>query len=80
MPPPPEAEGLVIEVRPGEGEPEVFVLETQDDGTLEIAVADDIDYGFDLEHLREHMDGALPVRVKLEERDGETVALTIEDV
>lgn len=80
MRPPPEAEGLITEIRPDEGEPESFVLETENDGSLEVNIADDVDYGLDLQHLHEHMEGDLPVRVELEERDGRAVALLIEDV
>ena len=80
MDPPPQAEGLITEIRPEEGEPESFVLETESDGSLEITLAEDVDYGMDLQHLHEHMDGDLPVRVELEERDGQAVALSIEDV
>ena len=79
MGPPPQAEGLITEIHPEEGEPESFVLET-DDGTLEVTLADDVDYGMDLQHLHEHMDGELPVKVELEERDGQAVALSIVDV
>lgn len=78
--PPSQAEGLITEIRPEEGDPETLVLETETDGSLEVTIADDIDYGFDLNHLHEHMDGDLPVRVELEERDGQAVALSIEDV
>lgn len=78
--PPSQAEGLITEIRPEEGGPQSFVLETETDGTLEVIIADDVDYGFDLHHLHEHMDGDLPVRVELEERDGQAVALSIEDV
>ena len=80
LPPPSQAEGLITEITPPEGEPESFVLETDEHGTLEVSIADDVDYGFDLQHLHEHMDGDLPVRVQLEERDGKAVALSIEDV
>ena len=37
------------------------------------------DYGFDLEHLEEHRAQALPVRVTLEEREGEAYAVEILD-
>jgi len=79
VPPPSRAEGLITEITPSAGEPEIFVLETRGDGSLEVLIAEDVDYGFDLEHLREHMDEDLPVIVELEERDGKTYATTIED-
>lgn len=37
------------------------------------------DYGFDLEHLAEHRAQALPVRVTLQERDGQAYAVEILD-
>lgn len=79
VPPPSQAEGLITEITPSEGEPEMFVLETQEHGSVEVFIAKDIDYGFDLAHLREHMEEELPVRVRLEERDVGAVALQIED-
>ena len=57
-----------------------FTLRTADEQSLEIAIADDVDYGFDLAHLREHMSTGDPVSCKLEERDGRLYALTVEDV
>ncbi len=80
MPPPVEAEGLIIEIHPREGEPARFLLETENNGTLEVFLADDVDYGFDLQHLHEHMNEGLPVSVQLEERDGQAGATQIDDV
>lgn len=78
--PPQEASGVISRVDPAQGPVEEFALETVRDGTLEIRIADDVDYGFDLDHLREHMDTADPVTVELETRDGTLYALSIEDV
>ena len=50
-----------------------------DDETYEIRIADDIEYDFPLSHLHEHLVGAEPVEVDLEERDDELYALSIED-
>ena len=50
------------------------------DVTYEIKIADDVDYGFPLGHLQEHLQSADPVGVDLEERDGDLYALTIEDL
>lgn len=47
--------------------------------TYEIRIAEDVNYGFDLAHLNEHMTTGDPVRCRLEERDGDLYALTIED-
>lgn len=49
------------------------------DVTYEIFIADDVDYGFPLGHLQEHVQSAGPVSVDLEERNGKLYALTIED-
>lgn len=51
------------------------------DVTYEIFIADDIDYGFPLGHLQEHLSTAEPVTVDLEVREDDRLyALTIEDV
>ena len=42
-------------------------------------IADDVAYGFDLEHVQEHADSGDPVRCALEERDGRAYALSIAD-
>ena len=47
--------------------------------TYEILIDDEVEYGFDLGHLQEHLSGSLPVRVELEERDGAIYAVTIDD-
>ena len=39
----------------------------------------DVDYGFDLAHLREHLEQRLPVTCVLERRGDELVALEIVD-
>ena len=71
--------GNVVEVEPAKGDVESFVVE--EDGTrYELLIADDVDYGFDLSHLREHKEGADPVRVSTEQRDDGAYALLIEDV
>ncbi len=47
--------------------------------SYEILTASDVEYGFDLAHLREHERLSDPVRVRLEERDGRLYALRIDD-
>ena len=70
----------VITAIEGEGsEVMSFTLETDDDGTFEVFIAADVDYGFDLAHLREHETTGDPVRCRLEERDGRAYALEIVD-
>ena len=71
--------GNVVQVEPAEGEVESFVVE-QDGTRYELRIADDVDYGFDLHHVREHMDAGDPVRVSTEERSDGAYALSIEDV
>ncbi len=71
--------GVIVDVE-SEGEAVTgFTLES-DDESFEISISEDVDYGFDLNHLNEHMETEEPVDVMLEERDDELVALSIEDV
>jgi hypothetical protein len=70
--------GIVVEVEPAEGDVESFVVE-QDGERYMLLIADDVDYGFDLAHLHEHMDTGEPVRVSSEKRSDGTYALLIED-
>jgi hypothetical protein len=77
--PPRDAEGYVVAVA-GEGsDVPSFTLQV---GTEEYEVLIDpaIDYGFDLAHLRDHQRSSEPVRCVLEQREGGTYALRIEDV
>lgn len=45
-----------------------------------IFIDEDVDYGFPIGHLREHMSSGEPVRVETSERDGKLYAQSIEDV
>ena len=47
--------------------------------TYRVAIADDVDYGFELRHLEEHAATGDPVRCRLEERDGQLYALRVDD-
>lgn len=77
---PSEVTGVLLDVE-SEGIGEVTSFELKDgDETYEIFIAEDVDYGFDLGHLNEHLTTGDPVRVPLEERDGKLYALEIEDV
>lgn len=49
------------------------------DETFDVLIADDVEYGFPLGHLQEHLQDALPVKVEIENRDGELYALSIDD-
>jgi hypothetical protein len=76
---PEEVTGVLLDVESeGVGEVTSFTLKEGDD-TYEIFIADDVDYGFNLGHLNEHLTTGDPVRVPLEERDGKLYALSIDD-
>jgi hypothetical protein len=75
---PDELTGLIVALDGKAGEITSFTLEAGLE-EYEIRIAPDVDYGFDLAHLREHQRDALPVRCELEEREGDLYALTIED-
>jgi hypothetical protein len=47
--------------------------------TLEVMIDPTRDYGFNLNHLYEHLDTGDPVHVPLEQRDGTAYAAEIED-
>ncbi len=77
--PPSELTGVIVAVK-GEGsEVRSFTLEAEGE-EHEILIASELDYGFDLAHLREHERTGEPVECRLFERDGRLYALTIEDV
>lgn len=76
---PSSALGVITQVE-GEGSAvRSFTLETDDHGTLEVFIAEEVDYGFDLAHLHEHETTGDPVQCLLEERDGRAYALEIVD-
>jgi hypothetical protein len=70
--------GEVVSVHPEEGSVERFELETGGERTT-ILIDAQLDYGFDLAHLREHMETGDPVRVDLELRVGDLYATQIDD-
>lgn len=76
---PDEVTGVLLDVESeGVGEVTSFTLKEGDD-TYEIFIAEDVDYGFNLGHLSEHLTTGDPVRVPLEVRDGKLYALSIDD-
>lgn len=78
--PPSEVTGVILEVD-SEGVDDVRSFRLKEgDQTYEIFIASDVDYGFPLGHLSEHLTSGDPVKVPLEERDGKLYALSIEDV
>jgi hypothetical protein len=76
---PGEVTGVLLDVESeGVGEVTSFTLKEGDD-TYEIFIAEDVDYGFNLGHLNEHLTTGDPVRVPLEVRDGRLYAVSIDD-
>lgn len=76
---PDEVTGVLLDIESeGIGEVTSFTLKEGDD-TYEIFIAEDVDYGFDLGHLNEHLTAGDPVRVPLEVRDGKLYAMSIDD-
>ena len=73
-----ELVGVIVDVENPGGEVRAFTLRS-DDELFEIAIADEVDYGFNLDHLREHLATGEPVRCTVEERRGTLRALTILD-
>ena len=49
------------------------------DRIYEVRIDPSVDYGFPLDHLNEHRISGDPVIVRVEEREGELYALSIED-
>ena len=72
--------GLVTDVEPEEGTPTGFTVEEDDGDAFLITIDPAHDYGFDLLHVRDHFIQEDPVEVTLEERAGDLVATSIEDV
>jgi hypothetical protein len=71
-------QGLITDIEVRHGRTVAITVDSGDESTRLLTPAD-VDYGFDLAHLREHLDEKLPVSVEVQERDGEKVALVIED-
>ena len=77
---PSEVTGVLLDIESeGLGEVTSFTLKDGDE-TYEIFIDENVDYGFDLGHLNEHMTAGDPVKVPLEERDGKLYAQSIDDV
>ena len=74
-----ELVGLIVDVRGRGNNVSSFTLRSADE-TYEIRIAPDVDYGFQLGHLRAHESSLYPVRCTFERREGELYALKIADV
>lgn len=79
-PAPGSVTGVISTIEPQEGPIESFEVIHPGEEARTIHIDPELDYGFDLEHLHEHMDQALPVKVGLEERDGTLYATSIDDL
>lgn len=76
---PGEVTGVLTDIESASvGDVQGFTLK-DGDKTYEILIDGDVEYGFDLGHLQEHLSGSLPVTVTLEERDGALYALSVDD-
>jgi hypothetical protein len=51
----------------------------QGEETFEILIDPEIDYDYNLGHISEHLSSGAPLRVEVEERDGELIATSISD-
>ena len=76
----PRLEGVVVAIESASIDDITSFTLKDGDQIYKIYIADDVEYGFPLGHLQEHVQGAEPVAVDTEERDGKLYALTIEDV
>lgn len=77
--PPEQVEGEIISLQYEAGALRSFTVRDLTGEIYELYIVRDVNYGFDLNHLREHRSTRDPVRCSVEERSGSLVALTIED-
>ncbi|HYZ10416.1 MAG TPA: hypothetical protein VE962_00810 [Actinomycetota bacterium] len=76
---PPSVTGLITSIdRSDRGGITGFTVEAEGE-RYDIRIDPGRDYGFDLEHLEEHRAQSDPVRVTIEERDGQAYAFEILD-
>lgn len=72
--------GVIVDIESAAiNDVESFTLK-DGDAVYEILIDTEVDYGFPLGHLQEHVQTAAPVEVDLEERDDKLYALSIVDV
>jgi hypothetical protein len=77
-PPPTQVTGLITETIYEGEQMTSFVVESRE-GTFEILLDPERDYGFNLKHLDLHRNQELPVQVPLESRDGALYAVDVLD-
>lgn len=75
---PSELTGTIVDVQSAGGEVQGFTLRSNGD-TFDLSIANDVKYGFDLDHLREHLATGDPIRCTVEEREDKLYALSILD-
>jgi hypothetical protein len=75
---PSSAVGTIVDVSTTGGEVRAFTLRTNEEH-IEISIPEGADYGFELEHLKEHEATGAPVLCTLEERGGRVYATGIVD-
>jgi hypothetical protein len=73
-----EYTGVIVDIERVGSDVRAFTLES-DGEAVRILIADDVQYGFDLGHLRDHMATRAPVRCPVEDRGGQLYALAILD-
>ena len=77
--PPSEITGVIVDIE-AERLGDVTSFDLKDGDTIyELFVDTEIEYGFPLGHLHEHLQTAEPVHCEIEERNGRLYAQTIED-
>jgi hypothetical protein len=77
---PEQITGVLLSIESGGfDQVESFKLKV-DEHIYTVLIDPELEYGFPLSHLSEHLRTAGPVTVRLDERDGDLYALSIEDV
>lgn len=77
-PPPTQVTGLITETIYDGEQMTSFVVESRE-GSFEILIDPEREYGFNLKHLDLHRKEELPVQVPLESRDGALYAVDVLD-
>ena len=75
-----EVTGPIVAIDPPEGTIESFTVDSETKEDVEVYIDPERDYGFDLNHLHEHLETGDPVEVQLVLEDDVLYAISIEDV
>ena len=75
-----EVTGRIVAIDPPEGEIDSFTVDSETKEDVEVYIDPERDYGFDLNHLHEHLKTGDPVAVQLVIEDDGLYATSIEDV